>query len=55
LFFQIIWWQVAVLRGCVAVVHEMEACAEHLLVGYKQRAVTEFLTTEGVFSIETHC
>ena len=43
LFFQLSWGQVAVLRGCVAVVREMGACTEHSSVRFKQRAVIEFL------------
>jgi hypothetical protein len=39
---QLTW--VAVLRGCVALVHEMEACNEHSSVHFKQCAITEFFT-----------
>jgi hypothetical protein len=44
-----------VLHCCVAVECEMEACTEHWSVHFKQRAVIEFLTTEGVSPIEIHC
>jgi hypothetical protein len=46
--------QVAVLRSCVAIVHGMEACTEHLLVHFKQHAVIEFLTFKGVSPAEIH-
>jgi hypothetical protein len=44
MFFHLSWQQVAVLRGCVAIVREMQPCTEHSLVRFKQRAVIEFLT-----------
>ena len=40
--------------GCVALVHEMEACTEHSSVHFKQCAITEFLTNEEVSPIEIH-
>lgn len=41
-------------KGCVAIVCEMEAFAEYSSVRFKQRAVIEFLTAEGVPPIEIH-
>jgi len=46
--------QVALLRGCVAIVHEMEACTQHSSLRLKQRAVIEFLSGVGVFQIKIH-
>jgi hypothetical protein len=54
LFFHLSWWQVAVLNCCVAIVCEIEACAGHS-VCFKQRAIIEFLTAEGVSPIEIPC
>jgi hypothetical protein len=33
----------------------MEACTNHSSVCFKQHAITEFLTNEGVSPIEIHC
>jgi hypothetical protein len=44
-----------VLRGCIAVVREMEACTEHSSLRLKQRAVIEFLSGVGVFTIKIQC
>jgi hypothetical protein len=43
--------QIAVLNGCFAVVRDMEPRAERSSVRFKQRAVIEFLTAEGVSPI----
>ncbi|XP_070617038.1 protein GVQW3-like isoform X1 [Erythrolamprus reginae] len=41
-------------KSCVAVARGMEAFAEYSSVRFKQRAVIEFLTAEGVPPIEIH-
>jgi hypothetical protein len=53
LFFHLRWRKVAVLRSNVGIVCEMEAGAEHSSACFKQRAVIEFLTAEGVTADET--
>jgi hypothetical protein len=55
LFFHLSWLQIDLLKGCVATVHEIEACNEHSSGGFKQRALIKFFTAEGVSLIEIHC
>jgi hypothetical protein len=43
LFLHLSWWQVSVLRDCVAVVCEMEACTEHSSAHFKRCALIEFM------------
>jgi hypothetical protein len=44
-----------VLKGCVAIVHELETCSEHSSVRFKQCAMIEFFTANGVSPIEINC
>jgi hypothetical protein len=44
-----------VLRDCVAILREMEACTEYSSMCFKQRAVIEFLSGVGVFPIKIQC
>jgi hypothetical protein len=51
LFFHLSWKKVALLEGCVAIVHEMEAHTEH----FNQHANMNFFTANGISPTEIHC
>jgi hypothetical protein len=52
LFLRLSWWQVSVLRDCVAVVCEMEACTEHSSAHFKQSALIEFMLLMASLQLE---